>query len=397
MSEAEQARGVAPRERLTRHQRELVARRLHKARGHDPHLASRLGDAYEVSPNRLRALRRRAERGEELSPKRGRPRISEEERGRVRALVEREREAQGDVGWRPVLAGIERREGKGTVSTMLVQEETKAAKARARARKRRAIERIRVSHEVLARDAVWAQDATHAGRTPSGEKVEAELATDRATTRTVIASAGPPSSGDDIVTLLDRAQAERGCLPFVLQTDGGGPNRSTIVESYLADHQVIHLLSRPHTPTDNPVAEAKNRELKEEAGIAAGARWHDSREAAQHLAPALWRIDNGRLRAQRGYKTAVELDREMPRAQDLVDRKAFYDAARSAMDAATLGLKDVLQIRKAQQDAVWRELEEHGLAVTRVGTPAQAPPVTTQKPGLGCRRGHPTWPRGQPT
>src|SRR5688572_33332319 len=128
MSGAAEARRAAPRERMTAQQRERAARRLLWARGRDPHLASRLADALEVTPHRLRALRRRLERGEEPCPKRGRPRLPDEERARVRELVERELECQGAVGWRCVLAGIERREGERPVSTMLVQQETASAK-----------------------------------------------------------------------------------------------------------------------------------------------------------------------------------------------------------------------------------------------------------------------------
>src|SRR5688572_3458713 len=170
MSGAEKVQGAAPRERMTAQQRERVAQRLTWARGRDRHLASRLGDALGVTAHWLRALRRRVECGEEPSPQRGRPRLADEERARVRALVERELECQGDVGWRRVLAGIEKREGERLVSTMLVQQETAAAKRDRRAGVRRALERVRVGHEVLARDAIWAQDATHLGRMPSGEK-----------------------------------------------------------------------------------------------------------------------------------------------------------------------------------------------------------------------------------
>ena len=393
MGGAEDVRRAAPRERLTAEQRERVARRLLEARGRDPHLASRLADTLEVTPNRLRALRRKLERGEELSPKRGRPRLADAECARVRELVERELQCQGNVGWRGVLAGIRKREGERPVSTMLVQQQTAAAKRDRRARERRALQPARVGHEVLARDAVWAQDATHLGRVPSGEKVEAELATDRATTRTVIASTGPPASSEDVIALLERARTERGALPYVWQSDGGGANRSHSVERYLADERVIHLVSRPHVPTDNAAAEAKNRELKMEAGLGSGSRLLDAADAARRLRAALERVDAGRLRATRGYRTAVELDHAMPRAQAIADRRAFYDDACSAIEAAVLGLTTAKQIRKAQQDAVWRTLAKHGLAQTHAGprrVPSRQPhPVAVPTPGVRCPRGHP--------
>jgi hypothetical protein len=136
---------------------------------------------------------------------------------------------------------------------------------------------------------------------------------------------------------------------------------------YLEAEQVIHLRSRIHTPTDNPVAEHKNRELKEESGLGKGVRLADHAEAAASLGPAQRRLDEGRLRASREWKTAAELDRDLPRADALVQRATFYAEARSAMREAVLGLGDPKDIRKAEQDAIWRTLERHGLARRHVG------------------------------
>jgi transposase-like protein len=65
--------------------------------------------------------------------------------------------------------------------------------------------------------------------------------------------------------------------------------------------------------------------------------------------------------------SAAQLDRELPRAQARVDRATFYAEARSAMKEAVLGLEDPDEIRKAEQDAIWRTLERHGLARRHVG------------------------------
>jgi hypothetical protein len=321
-----------------------------------------------VTAHWIRKQRRRLERGE-APKKKGRPRLAASERARVRALVLDQFEVQGIMGWRDTLEGIRRVEAarRRPTSTMLVQQETAALKKRAEANRRRALEAARVGHEVLARDAVWAQDATHVGRLPDGGKVEAEVATDRATTRTVIAAVGPPASGEELRQHLERAKAERGMLPYVWQSDLGSANCSEVLETYLAAEQVIHLRSRVHTPTDNPVAENKNRELKQESGLGKGVRLGDHREAAARLEPARRRIDEGRLRASRGWKTAAELDRDLPRADALVARAAFHAEARSAMREAVLGLADPKDIHKAEQDAIWRTLERHGLARRHVG------------------------------
>jgi hypothetical protein len=352
---------------MTEEQRQRTAARLLVARGRDRHLAARLAEGFEVTPHWLRALRRRLEAGE-APKKRGRPRLCAEERTRVRGRVLEQFELQGIVGWRDVLKGIRRRLTDGErVSVMLVQQETAALKQQARCNRRRALERVRVGHEVLCRDAVWAEDATHVGRLPDHGKVEAEVATDRATTATVIAAVGPPATGADIEALLEQAKEERGGLPFVWQSDDGSANRSDSLEAYLERELVIHLRSRVHTPTDNPAAEHKNRELKEESGLGRGARLSNVEEAAARIEPARRRIDQGRLRASRGWKTAATLDRELPRADTRVDRARFYAEARSAMREAVLGLADPKEIRKAEQDAIWRTLEKYGLARLHVG------------------------------
>lgn len=358
----------APREKLTAAQRERAARRLLEAKGRDRHLATRLAEGYEVSARWMRFLRRRLERGETPKPK-GRPRIGEAERARVRSLVVDQMTIQGIVGWRDVLAGIRRAEAgcQKPTSTMLVQEATAAVKKDLRVRKRRALEQRREGHEVLCRDAVWAEDALHAGRLASRAEVQAELATDRGSSATVIAAVGPPATGEDLKRHLEQAKAERGGLPLVWQSDRGSANTSAVVRDYLEAELVIHLLSRTHTPTDNPVAENRNREIEEESGLGQGVRLASVAEAAARLLPARRRLDEGRLRGRRGWKTAAELDREMPKADTKVDRKTFYAEARSAMKEVALGLFDPDEIRKAEQDTIWRTLEKHGLATSHVG------------------------------
>jgi transposase InsO family protein len=339
-------------------------------RDQDRHAASKLADAYGITPSWVRTQRRREERHEAPRPP-GRPRIPDSERARVRGLVLDQLELQGTVGWRDVLAGIRRTEAERAkerpTSTMLVQQETAALKREVRSNKRRALEAAREGHEVLAKDAVWAEDATHVGRLIDRSAVEAEVATDRATTSTVIAAVGPPASGEDIRAHLERAKAERGTLPYVWQSDPGSANTSEVLAGYLAENLVIHLCSRVHTPQDNPAAESKNREIKDESGLGKGVRLLSPDDAADRLGAARRRIDHGRLRASRGFRTAAELDRDLPRADAFVSRAQFYAEARSAMREAVLGLVDARAIRKAEQDAIWRTLEKHGLARLHVG------------------------------
>jgi hypothetical protein len=294
----------------------------------------------------------------------------------VRALVEQQLERQGEVGWRPVLAGIVRAGEQASV--MLVQQETSAAKRERRTAKRRAIEAAREGHEVTCRDAVWSQDALHAGRLPTRRPLLAEVGTDRGSSATVIAVLGPPATGRDVVRHFRGASQERGGPPLVWQVDRGSANSSTVVALHMESEQVIHLRSRVHTPTDNPVAENRNREIEEASGLGCGTRLESVAQGQAMLEPARRQLDEQRLRASRGYRTAAELDRILPRADALVDRGAFYAETRAAMAAAVKGLEDTDEIAKAEQDAVWAALERHGLqrrhhGLRRVPYPQRAP------------------------
>ncbi len=373
MEEREGARGPAqPHVRLTPRQREDLGRRLAMAKGRDRRrLAAQLAEAYGVSKEWLRALRRRAERGETPNPV-GRPRIGEDERARLRALAAAELARQGHTsGWRPILAAILRaragRPGPERTSVMLVQQETGSLKAGARSRKRRAIEEARQGHEVLARDAVWSEDGTHLGRLAGGQESQGEVITDRATTATVSIRVGPPPSGIEIVAGLEQAKRERGGLPLVRQSDNGPAEVCDAVIVYAEKEQMILLRSRVHTPTDNPVAENRNGELKRESGLGKGVRLDSHADAAARIEAARRRLNEERLRGSRGWKTAAELDREMPRADTLVKRQEFYEECRAAMREAVLGLTDPDEARAAEQVAVWRTLERHGLSRPTAG------------------------------
>jgi hypothetical protein len=162
----------------------------------DRHAARRLAEAYGISTSWVRTQRRRHERHD--APRRsGRPRTKDAERARVRALVLDQFRAQGTVGWRDVLEGIRRIEAgrEKPTSTMLIQQETARAKKGRRTTRRLLLEATREGHEVFYRDTIWAQDATHVGRLEDGKEVQAEVATDRGTTATVIAAVGPPATG----------------------------------------------------------------------------------------------------------------------------------------------------------------------------------------------------------
>ena len=170
----------------------------------------------------------------------------------------------------------------------------------------------------------------------------------------------------------------------MLQHDRGSVYGEKDVRTRLAREMTVALISRVHTPTDNPLAEHANRELKEEADLGKGVVLRSDEEAASRLerAHGCLRI---RPRASRGFRTAEELDREMARADARGDSKAFYEEACSAVEQAVLGLADPEEIQKAEQDAIWRTLERHGLARLHVGRHRRPcstlPPVATAAQG----------------
>ena len=73
---------------------------------------------------------------------------------------------------------------------------------------------------------------------------------------------------------------------------------------------------------------------------------------------------NARVRPSRGGFTAAQLDSSLPRAEDLVDRDRFYEAACTAIDSAVLGIDNPRARRRAEREAIWCTLEQLGL-VTR--------------------------------
>jgi len=340
----------------------------------DRHSASRAAAALGMSARWMREIRGRARRGEEDAPC-GRPRAARAERLRVRALVAAERSRQGgSAGWRPIHRALAAREPG--ISLMLVQQELAAMKRDAGAARRRALEAARESVEILGRDTVWGEDTTHLGRAESGEEVAGEHVRDRATLATVALSAGPPPSSADVLALLERAAAQRGGWPLVLQHDNASVYESGAVRERLDAERVVALRSRVHTPTDNAATEHAHAEVKAESGLGKDAVL-DADEASARLAAARATLDFGRLRATRGWRTAAELDAIVPRGDACVDRRAFFEAACSAARAAVLGRDDPRAAREAERDAIITTLCEFGLARRHVGRRPREGPIPT--------------------
>ena len=321
-----------------------------------------------VSERTLRNWERGAQ--EALKPL-GRPAVSSSQRFQAYLKVARALRRQGSrAGWRPVLVKV-----KPFVSTRLVQEGLRALKMRHRQRLSKKICSNRIHVEVLSPNVIWGQDSAHAGRT-NEEEIKAEVIKDRGTLGYTGVTVGPSATSDEILDMLEVQKRGRG-LPLVWATDNGSAYKSEKVAEYLRCEKVVHLLSRPRTPQDNGSAEKGIRELWEESGLEKGAKT-SLMEVARKLAVSWYILDHGRPRASKGYRTADELEVQLPSWRERVTREAFYEQACRSMEKAVKGGGTARQKRQAQREAVYETLERYQLITrTRGGKPFK---LVQQKP-----------------
>jgi len=358
----------------------LLARRTRVRRGE----LALFAEVLEVSPRTLRKWRDQAG----SCPAMGRPQLAE---GTWRAAVvpvARAWQSQGFSSGRPrVLDALEKTgiEVPVTVVRELLRE-LKARRRRYLARKRAW---LRKHVQVRARDAVWSGDATHLGRDEQG-KVSAMAVKDVGTTTSIEQSIGGPPRGEDVLALLKRAKLVRGVLPHVIGMDNGPENNNELVRSYLAAERVIVLWNVPHTPEHNAPIESHFGELKleleargelvewvpdpsqvpvcsSEAGVS------PMRAHYRRCVPRLERrLNEQRVRTSRGGFTAAQLDKILPRAEDLVSRDRFYDTACAAIRSAVQDIDNARARRRAEREAILCTLEQFGL-VTRTRGRRPAP------------------------
>lgn len=295
----------------------------------------------------------------------GRPPTEDAMRFRALRLVAREHRRQGrGTGWRPIVAEL-----GGRVPTRLVQSslrDWKQHRARRAARQRL---QHRTSVRVHARDAIWSLDSTHLGRV-DGASVEGQVIRDPATRATPVVSAGAAVTGSDVIQLLECMRMVRGTLPLVLCTDNGAPYRCRLLQRYLQEHDVVPLLNVPRTPQHNAFVECAIGELKKESALGKGVRLRDEVQAARRLTRSAHRLDTARRRACLGYRTALEADAVMPRADALVKRGRFFEEAHCARERAVLGCRNGRDRRRAERNSVYTTLETNGLITrTRGGVP----------------------------
>jgi len=337
---------------------------LLRARAHSTLELETLAEAHQLS---VRSLRRWKEVGPQAADAPvGRPPRAPARRRQVARLVRRELQRQGwSTGERPIARALH-----GEVTLWEVRSVLAPLKSKARARACRRRERERVSTTVHCRDAVWAQDATHLGRDAGGGEVQAEALRDVASTRTLALSIGAPATSAEVIALLEQALVARGGAPLVWLTDNGSPYCSAALTAWCTEHDVVHLRTLPYTPEHNAACEHGHGELKREAELGKGTRIDSLVDAAHALAAARERLDGHRLRASRGWKTAVEADRAAPHWSERVDRKAFLEAISCALADPVLHSLSGRARRRAEREAVLGTLERcHVLSRTRAGAP----------------------------
>ena len=363
--------GAVRRRELPWEARQRIGERLAMA-PHDRHAAAAAAHVVGQTARNMRRLRAQARKGP--PPRRGRPPIAQSERMRVRGLVEEEWLRQGaTTGARTILRQLRQAEPK--ISRQLVEERLAELKADAERRAAEAREAARQGHVVLGRDTVWAEDTTHLGRLPTGEECAGEHIKDRGTWLTVSLTVGATPTAEDALRDLRRTAKERGGWPLVLQLDNGSIYLAKSMQAALAEEWVIVLHSRVHTPTDNPAIEHGHGEVKAECGLGKGVVLACHAQALERLEPAVERLNHARLRPSRGWHTAAELDRMLPRGDACVDRKQFYERTRAAMEAATRGIEDPTVARLAEREAVITALCEAGLARRHVGRRPRVGPI----------------------
>lgn len=294
----------------------------------------------------------------------GNPGYDGASRSAAREPVLRELEAQGWPGWRPVARALQ-----GRVPTRLVQQWVSALKRERRKREADGERERRVSMRVLGRDVLWAEDGAAVGRSPRGREAM-EVLRDAAASRTVGIAEGPPARGEDLVALLEDAGRRRGTLPLVLARDNGGPQKSAALARFCERERIVMLRNHPRTPRHNPHAERAIGELKQVSGLDADVPLADTGEAGRRLEAAWTMLDHSRRRARLGYRTAAAVDARMPGWYDRVARERFYEAARAAIEEATLRCPTVRARRLAEREAIFRTLEDFSLILrTRGGRP----------------------------
>jgi hypothetical protein len=161
------------------------------------------------------------------------------------------------------------------------------------------------------------------------------------------------TSNDTLETL--SLLKENGELPLVLATDNGSPFVSDVVEDFLTTNKVVHLKSLPRVPQQNGSAESTVGDIK--TGKKYGFTVQESCLA----------LNQHRIRASLNWQTPAQAKQKNFTPHTPMLREAFYDATRSAINAAVVGIKNAKEKRKAEREAIFQTLETFSLIVKTRG------------------------------
>ena len=239
----------------------------------------------------------------------------------------------------------------------------KVLKAEHQAELAERLKKNRIHVQVLTRETLLAQDSTHTGSCER-HKAWAEQTKDAATLEAEAFGDGKPITEVGMIEHLEVLK-DRGSLPLVLATDNGSAYKSIKVADWLAKNQVIHLFSRPRTPTDNGRAERGIGEGKGLASLGKGVELEFAALGPLILDQALQRLNQYWPRKSKGGLTAVQLKRTLPHWQSKTSRSKFYKAACSAIKAVKADSKRVQ--RREIREAIFRTLESFGLILRTRG------------------------------
>jgi transposase InsO family protein len=270
-----------------------------------------------------------------------------------------------------IIRTIGYRAGKGTMEIKVpemprrvISAALRVIKAEHRASEARRWAKNRVHIDVLAAWAISCQDSTHIGDC-RGRKVWAEVNRDAATTWSEASGDGRPLNALTLCAHLEYLWHE-GRLPLVLATDNALAYKDFQTVHLLRNCQVIHLLSRPHTPQDNSRAEYGIGEGKALAGLGKGVRLQNPAKGVRQLDQALDTLNNHWPRQTKDGLTAVQLTQKLPYWESFTRRSTFYDAASEAISAACRkpGCENT---RLATREAIFRTLEQFGMILRTRG------------------------------
>ena len=269
----------------------------------------------------------------------------------------------GEMGWRQAREALPDHDAH---PTRQIQWAVKRIKRILSTRHREHLKKNRISMEIKASGAIMAQDGTHVGRTEDAAAVEAQVAIDAATREVKGMDVGFPATQEAILAFWQGLpDADR---PLVWQTDNALAYLAGSVQAFLIKIGVIHMVSQPGKPTDNPRAERFMKSFKGVSGLGKGVIIRSMAGVALHAARCADWMTRKLKMTSRSMQTASQLAMSMSPWYHFVDRWTFYNQTRARLDSLTQEPRSLKERRKLERSIIMGQLVRYGLAeVTRGG------------------------------